>query len=182
MVQRCKLWLGPGTAFCWTRAKFLETSSSLRPSNFREISGKCVAFFSRTDTLTLCWVRWLKLQGSCTCMKPEVLKKKEKRIEVAWGTAACALHLGMWGKNRTACTFVLARGRGRISSANNSKARTEHSSEDAFTQPPTCTPRGAFAWGRDPVGSKQRGHHMPWAHACVTGRAHLPHSGAADLA
>ena len=32
--------LGPGPDFCWTRAKFLETSSSLRPSNFREISGK----------------------------------------------------------------------------------------------------------------------------------------------
>ena len=53
--QPCADQFGPGTAFCWTRAKFLETSSSLRPSNFREISGKSVTFFSPTDTRTTKW-------------------------------------------------------------------------------------------------------------------------------
>ena len=36
--------VGPGVAFCWTRVKFLETSSSPRPSNFREVSRKAVLF------------------------------------------------------------------------------------------------------------------------------------------
>ena len=42
--------LGPGPDFCWTRAKFLETSSSLRPSNFREIFGKSVTTDDRQGT------------------------------------------------------------------------------------------------------------------------------------
>ena len=42
--------VGPGVHFCWTRAKFLETSSSLRPSNFREISGKSVTTGDRQGT------------------------------------------------------------------------------------------------------------------------------------
>ena len=42
--------IGPGASFCWTRAKFLETSSSLRPSNFREISGKSVTTGDRQGT------------------------------------------------------------------------------------------------------------------------------------
>ena len=42
--------VGPGPSFCWTRAKFLETSSSLRPSNFREISGKSVTTGDRQGT------------------------------------------------------------------------------------------------------------------------------------
>ena len=37
--------LGPGTHFRWQRVKFLETTSSPRPSNFRENSGKFVTFF-----------------------------------------------------------------------------------------------------------------------------------------
>ena len=42
--------VGVGPGFCWTRAKFLETSSSLRPSNFREISGKSVTTGDRQGT------------------------------------------------------------------------------------------------------------------------------------
>ena len=41
---------GLGPSFCWTRVKFLETSSSLRPSNFREISGKSVNTGDRQGT------------------------------------------------------------------------------------------------------------------------------------
>ena len=40
------LQFGPDTGFCWVRVRFLETSSSPRPSDFREISGKSVIFFS----------------------------------------------------------------------------------------------------------------------------------------
>ena len=42
--------VGLGPDFCWTRVKFLETSSSLRPSNFREISGKSVNTGDRQGT------------------------------------------------------------------------------------------------------------------------------------
>ena len=50
--------LGPGTGFCWTRATFLETSSSPRPSHFREISGKFVSFFSPSaDGPSAMWSR-----------------------------------------------------------------------------------------------------------------------------
>ena len=42
--------VGPDASFCWTRAKFLETSSSRRPSNFREISGKSVTTGDRQGT------------------------------------------------------------------------------------------------------------------------------------
>ena len=37
--------LGYDVGFCWLRVKFLETVSSARPSDFREISRKAVLFF-----------------------------------------------------------------------------------------------------------------------------------------
>ena len=50
--------LGPGPAFCWVRVRFLETSSSPRPSDFREISGKSVTFFSPSaDGPSAMWSR-----------------------------------------------------------------------------------------------------------------------------
>ena len=42
--------VGPGASFCWTWAKFLGTRSSLRPSNFREISEKSVTTGDRQGT------------------------------------------------------------------------------------------------------------------------------------
>ena len=39
------LHVGPDVGFCWLRVKFLETVSSARPSDFREISRKPVLFF-----------------------------------------------------------------------------------------------------------------------------------------
>ena len=49
---------GPGPHFCWLSVKFLETVSSPRPSNFREISGKFVTFFSPSaDGPSAIWSR-----------------------------------------------------------------------------------------------------------------------------
>ena len=45
--------LGPGTDFFWHRVRFLETNSSLRPSNFSEISRKCAC-----ASFTTCKVRF----------------------------------------------------------------------------------------------------------------------------
>ena len=50
--------IGPGPHFCWLSVKFLETVSSPRPSNFREISGKFVTFFSPSaDGPSAMWSR-----------------------------------------------------------------------------------------------------------------------------